>query len=761
MWFRLFACVLIICVGIPALVVNAETPDSDSDASLAIARLGARGAPEIRVVSDAFEYRQTIPIAYAADGANIPPPLSWSPGPNATRSYVLIVEDPDGSASAPAVHWLMYDIPPEQRTAGAGARIKQSRSFDGPSMQRGTNTFGKVGYTGPRATRGGSEHSYHFQVFAIDMQLRLPDGAALNQVLGAMRGHVLAAGELTGTFKAPASAAKIAQARAPEAEPSPSSKSAPSSTPDAASASASKPTSAEKIRAAAELTPNTLAPPVVEGAPSQALKPDSKTTKKAATASAADWAPAPEAQVMHAPASNPAAKSRIGHALALSPAPKPDAETAPIIAGNSPLAPAAEPGKASALKSNSARVAEAAPTPLLDPQPPAIAGIGPTPRPKPASATSAQASSITPLKLSREVMMEPLLPSAPKAAQKPGAEPASASSLKTASKLDTQTTLATSVKSPPGPSANAPPTPVLKLANAPVAEMTAPPVPTPKLPAETVPTTSTNAKPAGETPPAAAAKSDKKAGAATASLSLKLEAKTSTPTASAPLLEFSPEQSPDTAPNSSRAVVVEALLPSTPQAAHKPSAQPAPAAPLKTALSLDAQTAKAKPVKSPPKSGAEAPPTAASKATPEPGALTAAPLALIPASKTIAQAATIVAAADPTAPEKSVLKLRALALAAPPAQSKPTAEARADRPKSALKSVADAKPPSARKPAARPIAQKTASFALRPGPKPQEDKPPSGALKRAAGPKPGKAAHSPIAMRPSSGAVLADSGLRP
>ncbi len=70
-----------------------------------------------------------------------------------------------------------------------------------PSATQGVNDFGKTGYGGPMPPRGHGTHHYHFKLYALDTDLKLPPKAAKQQLLAAMKGHILAEGELIGTYE--------------------------------------------------------------------------------------------------------------------------------------------------------------------------------------------------------------------------------------------------------------------------------------------------------------------------------------------------------------------------------------------------------------------------------------------------------------------------------------------------------------------------------------------------------------------------------
>jgi Raf kinase inhibitor-like YbhB/YbcL family protein len=151
---------------------------------------------EIVVKSPAFEEGRPIPVKYTGDGDDVSPPLTWSGVPHATRSLVLLCEDPDAPRGT-WTHWVLFNLPPQARELPE-AVSRQQKLPDG-SVQ-GTNDFGKVGYGGP-APPPGNPHRYYFKLAALDIELSLPPGAKRQDVLAAMDRHVLAEGWLMGTYR--------------------------------------------------------------------------------------------------------------------------------------------------------------------------------------------------------------------------------------------------------------------------------------------------------------------------------------------------------------------------------------------------------------------------------------------------------------------------------------------------------------------------------------------------------------------------------
>ncbi|HIJ72051.1 MAG TPA: YbhB/YbcL family Raf kinase inhibitor-like protein [Planctomycetes bacterium] len=150
---------------------------------------------QIEVTSPAFEEGAMIPAEYTADGRDVSPPIVWSSGPEGTKSYVLINDDPDAPMGT-WVHWVVYNIPAD--VTSLDENVPSDKTL--PSgAQQGSTDFGRIGYGGP-APPGGT-HRYFFKVYALDTVLDdLPTGATKGQVEAAMNGHVLAEGQLMGKY---------------------------------------------------------------------------------------------------------------------------------------------------------------------------------------------------------------------------------------------------------------------------------------------------------------------------------------------------------------------------------------------------------------------------------------------------------------------------------------------------------------------------------------------------------------------------------
>ncbi len=148
----------------------------------------------LTVLSAAFLAGAAIPRAHAYGGGS--PPLSWSAVPAGTKSIAILCDDPDAPAGD-WVHWVLFNLPPDTRKLDAG--VPKAARWPNGAVQ-GTNDFGDTGYDGP-SPPPGRPHRYFFKVYALDTTLALDSRAQKKDVLRAMKGHVLAEGQLMGTYR--------------------------------------------------------------------------------------------------------------------------------------------------------------------------------------------------------------------------------------------------------------------------------------------------------------------------------------------------------------------------------------------------------------------------------------------------------------------------------------------------------------------------------------------------------------------------------
>lgn len=153
----------------------------------------------LTLTSPAFSSNGDMPMQYTCEGKDISPALSWSNPPQGTKSFALIVDDPDApDPKAPKmtyVHWVLYNIP--ANTTGLPENIQSSQLPKG--TREGTNDWHRTGYGGPCPPIG--RHRYFFKLYALDTEL--PDLQSPNkmQLEKAMEGHILGQTQYMGTYQ--------------------------------------------------------------------------------------------------------------------------------------------------------------------------------------------------------------------------------------------------------------------------------------------------------------------------------------------------------------------------------------------------------------------------------------------------------------------------------------------------------------------------------------------------------------------------------
>jgi Raf kinase inhibitor-like YbhB/YbcL family protein len=149
--------------------------------------------------SSVFLPNEPIPSKYTCDGDDVSPPLAWMDAPQSTRSFALIVDDPDApDPAAPKqvwVHWVLYDLPSDAYALKEGVAEKELPR----SARQGLNDWKKLGYGGPCPPVG--KHRYFFRLFALDAQLGNLGKVTRTDLEKAMAGHILGKAELMGTYK--------------------------------------------------------------------------------------------------------------------------------------------------------------------------------------------------------------------------------------------------------------------------------------------------------------------------------------------------------------------------------------------------------------------------------------------------------------------------------------------------------------------------------------------------------------------------------
>jgi hypothetical protein len=141
------------------------------------------------LTSSAFQDGETIPRQFTCDGNDLAPPLEWSDAPGGTRSFALVMEDPDAPHGT-FTHWLLYDIPAtttELRGKGGGTALR--------------NGFGRAAYGGPCPPSGHGPHRYVFTLYAIDVAALDIHGSSRAALDRALRAHTLGTARVTGRYE--------------------------------------------------------------------------------------------------------------------------------------------------------------------------------------------------------------------------------------------------------------------------------------------------------------------------------------------------------------------------------------------------------------------------------------------------------------------------------------------------------------------------------------------------------------------------------
>jgi Raf kinase inhibitor-like YbhB/YbcL family protein len=156
----------------------------------------ATGAGSMELKSPGFQNGADIPRKHTCDAEDVSPLLTWDKAPADTRAFPLIADDPDAPVCT-WVHWVIYDLPAETKELGDGTAKTETLAN---GAKQGLNDFRRVGYGGP-CPPPGPPHRYFFKLYALDAPTNLKPGATKQQLLEALKGHVVGEAELLGRYK--------------------------------------------------------------------------------------------------------------------------------------------------------------------------------------------------------------------------------------------------------------------------------------------------------------------------------------------------------------------------------------------------------------------------------------------------------------------------------------------------------------------------------------------------------------------------------
>ena len=161
----------------------------------ALIEFPATSGAKLTVTTPAWTDSGDIPYENTQYRGNVFPGLAWTPGPSGTQSYVVIMQDTGAIVrGAPILHWTLYNIPASvtKLDAGMPATGNPPGSSYGPNIRAAAQP-----YMGPR-TPPGPKHPYHLQLFALDTSIPAKADITYDELTAAMRGHILASGEVVG-----------------------------------------------------------------------------------------------------------------------------------------------------------------------------------------------------------------------------------------------------------------------------------------------------------------------------------------------------------------------------------------------------------------------------------------------------------------------------------------------------------------------------------------------------------------------------------
>jgi Raf kinase inhibitor-like YbhB/YbcL family protein len=182
----------------------AEPNDKNSPSRGRAAAMQGDKPMTIQITSTAFNEGQPIPKKYSGEGADLSPPLSWTGVPEGAKELVLICDDPDAPTAEPWVHWVIYKIPANVTGLKEGIPRK-ARLTDPAGALQGKNSWpggqDNIGYRGPMPPPGHGTHHYYFKLYALEAKLAVEPGMDKKSILQEIEHHVLAQGQLMGTYQ--------------------------------------------------------------------------------------------------------------------------------------------------------------------------------------------------------------------------------------------------------------------------------------------------------------------------------------------------------------------------------------------------------------------------------------------------------------------------------------------------------------------------------------------------------------------------------
>jgi Raf kinase inhibitor-like YbhB/YbcL family protein len=138
---------------------------------------------------------------FGCEGGNLSPALSWKDPPAGTRSFALLVHDPDApTGGAGWWHWVVYNLPAGTTTLAQGAGSADGKGMPAGAVQQKTD-FGSPGWGGPCPPAGDKPHHYHFTLYALKLEkLEVPPDASASLIGFVVNANALGHARLTGMY---------------------------------------------------------------------------------------------------------------------------------------------------------------------------------------------------------------------------------------------------------------------------------------------------------------------------------------------------------------------------------------------------------------------------------------------------------------------------------------------------------------------------------------------------------------------------------
>lgn len=145
---------------------------------------------DLAIESAVFDHHSGIPDRHTTEGEDVSPELSWSGVPSGTRSFAIVVHDPDAPLVDGFTHWVAYNVPGDAAGVGEGS----------DDVTHGKNSAGQSSYMGPAPPPGHGTHHYYFWIYALDDDLDLEPGLTRRELIDRIEDNVIEQARIVGTY---------------------------------------------------------------------------------------------------------------------------------------------------------------------------------------------------------------------------------------------------------------------------------------------------------------------------------------------------------------------------------------------------------------------------------------------------------------------------------------------------------------------------------------------------------------------------------